>query len=260
MENYSIFKSQLALIVMSFLLVNCSSPYFVQNNYKYSGLNSKQKYQVSASTGIDTRGINTFNISTALRLDSTFTLGSNFLYASIRENDFHVDNNTPTIDKTNARYIDIDLGFQPNFNEPSLIFETHGGIGFSGINNRNCTNDELTKLSDLNYIKYFVEFDLGYRSPSNNFETFIPLQFALARYSKINTFNDDSLDWLKSSKLLRVSDFGWVVRFGNENYKVNITNGFTTRNYDNNEATRGSFNISAGITFYDFLKKKQQNK
>lgn len=253
-------KNIYAFCLFVLMLTSCSSPHYLHNNYKYSGLNSDQQYQISGSAGLDYRGINTYDVNTAIRLDSTFTLGSNLCFGKIRSNNFK--NSTTNLiqeNKTDARYVDIDLGFQPDFNVPELLFETHIGLGFAGINNRKYENQEKISFSNLNYTKFFTEFDLGYRSPDGRFEIVFPIQIAYVKFNKIDTYNDSSLVWLQEKPNFRVTEIANILRFGNEKFKINGTTGLIFKRIYNNNDVKGGFYTSLGITFYDLWIDKRKN-
>ncbi len=243
------------VLVSILLLVSCSTPLYIGTKSKYSELNESQKYKISGSLEKDMFSFITgVGLSTAVRLDSTFTVGGNYTYGNRK----YSDGNNDFLYKTNGHTFDFDIGIQPLKKGRNFIMELHAGAGLGSIHNINYDNNMLNDFSNFKYQKFIGEIDLGLRTDSGKFEILFPISYSFFYFNDVDYLYSDNAETLECCPYLNVSSFGILTGFTEENLRINVFGSYNFGVNNNHFNLTNILNMGIEITVYDFFDKKKE--
>jgi len=247
-------KNIISLISILFL-VSCSTPLYINSGNKYSELNESQKYKISGNIEKEIFSMITgLSLSTAVRLDSIFTVGGNYTYGN-RKYSEEINTSYTYLYKTNGQTFDFDIGVQPLKKGKNFIMELHAGAGWGSTFNTNYSNGELDNFSNFKYTKFLAEIDMGYRFNGGQFEILFPVNFSVYHFNDIDYLYNGNFMENEYSPFLNMGSFGMVYGFTNEKYRINIYSSVNFEMSENNFNYYNLMNFGLEFTVYDLFEK-----
>jgi hypothetical protein len=201
------------------------------------------------------------SLSTAVRLDSIFTVGGNYTYGN-RKYSEEITNTSyipyisyTSLYKTNGQTFDFDIGVQPLKKGKNFIMELHAGAGWGSTFNTNYSNGELDNFSNFKYTKFLAEIDMGYRFNGGQFEILFPVNFSLYHFNDIDYLYKGNSMENEYFPFLNMGSIGMVYGFTNEKYRINIYNSVNFEMSENNFNYYNLMNFGLEFTVYDLFEK-----
>jgi hypothetical protein len=210
------FKSWIYLLgACSFLFTSCARYYYAPNSVNIPLLSEKEaKINAQYAAGGVSKG---FECQSAFAITPHFGGMINTMLGGSNYDRFEFNSG-----ETRTKFIEIGAGYFTPIKATSLVFETYGGMGTGGVNNKYYSDGN----SKVRFTKFFVQPNIGIKN--KGFEVGISSRMSWVKQKVVsNTVSNSHAEFIDLEEISEHPESfflepGLVMRFGSEKILVQL--------------------------------------